>query len=95
MARKESTPEAFAARRETAVDRAFVCRVDSGEHWWCACGKSERQPLCDGSHRGGDVGPLILTLDESRDVAWCGCKRTATPPYCDGRHACVGFEARA
>jgi len=22
-----------------------------GTYWWCACGKSARQPFCDGSHK--------------------------------------------
>ena len=88
MAKKESTPEAFAARPFTTRDAPYVCAEDAGEHWWCACGKSERQPYCDGSHRGGQVGPAIVMFDAPREVAWCGCKLTATPPFCDGKHVC-------
>lgn len=26
--------------------------VEAGmRYWWCACGKSKSQPLCDGSHK--------------------------------------------
>lgn len=95
MAKKESTPEAFAARPLTGRDAPFVLAVDAGEHWWCACGKSERQPFCDGSHRGGPVGPLIVSYDEPRTVSFCGCKRTATPPECDGARACARGEGSA
>jgi CDGSH-type Zn-finger protein len=93
VGKKESTPEAFAARPFTLRAEPFVCRVEPGEYWWCACGKSERQPFCDGSHRGGPSAPVIVTLDDAYTVSWCGCKRTATPPYCDGSHGCSG-EAR-
>lgn len=93
MAKKEKTPEAFAARPYTAVDAPLIRRVEPGEHWWCACGKSERQPFCDGSHRGGPVGPVIVTIAEAGEVAWCGCKRTATAPRCDFSHRCGTTEA--
>lgn len=88
MPKKESTPEAFERRPFTRRDEPFVCEVAAGEHWWCACGKSERQPFCDGSHRGGPLGPMIVTL-ENGEYVWCGCKRTATPPFCDGSHDCA------
>ena len=88
MGKKERTPEAFAARPFTKRDEPFVRDEPAGEHWWCACGKSERQPYCDGSHRGGPVGPVIVTFDAPREVAWCGCKLTLTPPLCDGDHEC-------
>jgi CDGSH iron-sulfur domain-containing protein 3 len=88
VAKKASTPEAFAARPYTLRDAPYVCHVEAGEHWWCACGKSERQPFCDGSHRGGPSGPVIVTIERAGEVAWCGCKRTETPPFCDWSHAC-------
>ena len=89
MGRKPATPEAFAARPYTAKPVAYVHDEPAGEVWWCACGKSERQPYCDGSHRGGPVGPLVVTLDHPQRVAWCGCKRTQTPPYCDASQGCA------
>ena len=93
MAKKEKSPEAFAARPYTAVDGPFVVDVEPGEYWWCACGKSERQPYCDGSHRGGPTGPVIVVVAEAREIVWCGCKRTATAPFCDFAHRCGSMEA--
>ena len=27
--------------------------VEAGkDYWWCSCGKSSKQPFCDGSHKG-------------------------------------------
>jgi len=28
------------------------------EQFWCACGLSNSQPYCDGSHRTTDITPL-------------------------------------
>jgi CDGSH-type Zn-finger protein len=83
VAKKEKSPEAFAARPFTTRAEPITLTVPAGAYWWCACGKSERQPFCDGSHRGGPVGPLIVLVDRPREIAWCGCKRTSTPPACD------------
>ena len=54
---------------------------------WCACGRSTRQPFCDGSHRGTNLAPVFFTVEESGEATLCRCKRTNNPPYCDGSHA--------
>ena len=25
-----------------------VMELEPGEYWWCSCGKSSKQPFCDG-----------------------------------------------
>lgn len=54
--------------------------------WWCACGRSQSQPFCDGSHAGSGFQPLEVEIQETRIVVWCACKQTKTPPFCDGSH---------
>lgn len=56
-------------------------------YWWCACGRSEGQPFCDGSHKGTGFTPLEFTVDTKKNHALCKCKRTQTPPFCDGTHS--------
>jgi CDGSH-type Zn-finger protein len=56
---------------------------------WCACGRSARQPLCDGSHKGGNIEPMLCKSAENLTVALCGCKQTQNPPFCDGSHTHV------
>ncbi len=34
--------------------------LDAGEHYWCACGLSNNQPFCDGSHAGTGFSPKAL-----------------------------------
>ncbi|QQR91012.1 MAG: CDGSH iron-sulfur domain-containing protein [Myxococcales bacterium] len=57
------------------------------EYYWCACGKSQNQPFCDGSHRGSAFVPKQFVAEEDGDVYLCMCKHTNNPPYCDGTHA--------
>ncbi len=64
----------------------YVLDLDAGKYAWCACGLSQKQPFCDGSHKGTGFKPLVFELEEPKRVALCGCKQTGKPPFCDGTH---------
>ena len=71
-----------------AADTPFPVEVEAGKsYYWCSCGKSSKQPFCDGSHAGTDFTPLKFDADTSKKVFFCGCKITANQPTCDGSHA--------
>ncbi len=55
-------------------------------YWWCACGRSSRQPFCDGSHKDTGIEPKAWTAPESKRVFFCACKATKASPLCDGSH---------
>lgn len=62
-------------------------KVEKGQsYWWCSCGRSQGQPLCDGSHAGTRFEPVEYVAKRSRSLAFCTCKQTKKPPYCDGAH---------
>lgn len=65
----------------------IILDVNAGDHWWCACGRSATPPFCDGSHKGTQMGPVKVTIGETKRVAFCNCKHSKNPPYCDGSHA--------
>ena len=70
-----------------ASDTPYAVEVKSGENYfWCSCGKSKKQPFCDGSHSGSDFSPVKYLAMESKKVFFCGCKSTASQPMCDGSH---------
>ena len=65
----------------------YDVEVEKGKtYFWCSCGRSEKQPFCDGAHTGTGLQALAWTADESKTVFFCGCKRTKTPLLCDGSH---------
>ena len=62
--------------------------LEAGKSYhWCACGRSQNQPFCDGSHRVTEFTPLAFTAKETKSAHLCGCKHTKNAPYCDGSHA--------
>lgn len=65
----------------------YPVEVEAGKtYWWCACGKSAKQPFCDGSHKGSEFNPKEYKAAESGKVFFCGCKHSANAPLCDGTH---------
>ena len=67
--------------------RPYMLNGEKKRYAWCACGKSDKQPFCDGSHKGTAFSPIIMDNEKEGNIAWCGCKSTSNPPYCDGTHS--------
>ena len=60
--------------------------VEGRTYYWCQCGRSAKQPYCDGAHAGTGIDPVPFKATTTGTVYLCGCKKTSTPPYCDGTH---------
>jgi len=70
-----------------ASDGPFKVEVEEGKtYMWCSCGRSKKQPFCDGSHSGTEFIPEIYKAEETRKISFCGCKKTGAAPICDGSH---------
>jgi len=66
----------------------YPVEVEAGKtYFWCSCGKSAKQPLCDGSHKGSEFTPVKFEATETKTAYFCGCKHSASPVFCDGSHA--------
>ena len=65
----------------------YPVEVEAGKtYFWCACGKSARQPFCDGSHKDTGITPVKWTAEATKKAFFCGCKQSANQPLCDGAH---------
>ena len=60
--------------------------VEGRAYLWCACGRSARQPFCDGSHKDTGIEPVRFVAETSGPANLCGCKTTDDQPFCDGSH---------
>ena len=71
-----------------AANTPYAVDVEAGKsYYWCACGKSAKQPFCDGAHKDTGMTPLKFEATETKKVFFCGCKATAKQPMCDGTHS--------
>jgi CDGSH-type Zn-finger protein len=75
------------AKAVMAQKAPYKVTVEAGRsYWWCACGRSAKQPFCDGSHKGTGLAPIEFKAEAAGDHWFCGCKATAGRPFCDGSH---------
>ena len=75
------------AKGERAGDAPVRVEVEAGKaYFWCTCGKSSKQPFCDGSHKGSEFSPLKWQAEEDGAKFFCTCKQTDGDPFCDGSH---------
>lgn len=70
-----------------AAKAPVQCHFEEGKTYaWCSCGRSDKQPYCNGAHASTSLRPMIVKADKDRSVWLCQCKQTKNPPYCDGSH---------
>lgn len=60
-------------------------KVDT-KYAYCTCGKSDKFPYCDGTHREEGGQPIKFTVKGNTDAWLCQCGRSGRKPYCDGSH---------
>ena len=77
---EDSDRPIIASKSPTVLD------LKAGEYWWCSCGKSSKQPFCDGSHQGTSFLPKKIEIKEDSKVALCNCKHSQNGAFCDGAH---------
>jgi CDGSH-type Zn-finger protein len=74
-------------RKGKMSNGAIAVEVEKDKsYYWCSCGKSSKQPFCDGSHKGTEFTPLAYKADETKRMFFCACKKTSNQPFCDGSH---------
>jgi len=70
-----------------ADNRPKQVTLTQGEaYYFCTCGRSKKQPFCDGGHAGTPFKPKAFTATEDGVAYLCACKHAARLPFCDGTH---------
>lgn len=67
--------------------KPHLLNLELGTYYWCACGKTGKEPFCDGSHKDSGLLPVKFEIESAKKVAICACRHTQNPPFCDGSHA--------
>lgn len=66
----------------------FKVEVEAGKkYFFCACGLSQKQPFCDGAHKGSGLKSIIFEATENKVAYFCGCKNSKKGALCDGSHS--------
>jgi CDGSH-type Zn-finger protein len=64
--------------------------LEAGKQYaFCTCGRSEKQPFCDGSHKVTSFRPHVFTAEKTGQAWLCMCKHTKNVPFCDGTHKTI------
>lgn len=77
----------MAEQRIAAQAGPYQVALEQGKaYFWCRCGRSAKQPYCDGTHKGTGIEPLRFVALKTATENICGCKSTDDEPFCDGTH---------
>ena len=56
---------------QRAGDGAIAVDVEEGKsYFWCSCGKSSKQPFCDGSHKGTNFS-INYKAEKTKKLFFC------------------------
>ncbi len=72
---------------EIAARSPAEVELEAGKtYFFCACGRSQKQPFCDGSHKGTGLKSHPFTAEKTGKASLCRCKQSGNVPFCDGTH---------
>ncbi len=71
---------------ESKQNAPYQEQLTPKSYYWCACGRSSKDPFCDGSHKVTEFVPVKFEISEEKSYWLCGCKHSTNPPFCDGTH---------
>lgn len=89
----------MSAKKEAKIRGYHSIRMlmEPGEYYFCACGRTENNPFCDGSHLKENTGidPIPVKIRFKHEVKWCDCRQSKSLPLCDHSHRDLpGYEPK-
>jgi len=85
MTQSELNPQFKKTDSSTYAPIELELKADTN-YLWCRCGKSRKQPFCDGSHHGTKFKPQLFQVKRSSNYRLCNCKASKASPFCDDSH---------
>lgn len=76
-----------------ADTKPIAVDLKKGEkYFYCTCGRSSKQPFCDGTHAGTAFRPKVFVAEADGKAFLCRCKQSGSAPFCDGTHAQISSD---
>ena len=70
------------AKGQRAGESAIAVNVEEGKsYYWCSCGKSSKQPFCDGSHKGSEFNPVAYKAEETKKCFFVPANKQTIPHF--------------
>ena len=67
---------------QRAGEGAIAVNVERDKsYYWCSCGKSSKQPFCDGSHKGTEFNPVVYKADLTKKCFFVLVNRLTINPF--------------
>ena len=70
------------SKGQRAGESAIAVDVEEGKsYYWCSCGKSSKQPFCDGSHKGQNLILLPIKLKQQKKCFFVLVNKLTINPF--------------
>ena len=67
---------------QRAGEGAIAVEVEEGKsYYWCSCGRSSKQPFCDGSHKGTEFNSVVYKAEKTKKIFFVLVNRQTINPF--------------
>ena len=55
--------------------------IEGKSYYWCSCGKSFKQPFCDGSNKGTEFNPFVFKAELTKKMFFALVNKLINNPF--------------